>query len=213
MADPEKGPARSAATTDAAAAAEPVTEALSEAWTGDSPLDVLLTHSASGDQEAFAALYDRVAPTVLGLCRRILRDASHAEEVAQEVLVEVWQRAAGYDISRGSVHTWIHTIAHHRAVDRVRSVGAQTERDRRSMVFDRDYDVVAAVVEERREVERVRSALAGLSDVQREAVGLAYYAGHTQAEVAKLLGVPLGTVKSRLRDAVGSLRTRLEVES
>jgi RNA polymerase sigma-70 factor, ECF subfamily len=172
----------------------------------------LLLRTGQGDRVAFAALYDRVASQVIGVATRVLRDRALAEEVAQEVLVEVWQKAARFDPERGSAAGWIVTFAHRRAVDRVRS--EQAARNRHDRVAQRDhersFDVVTDEVERRMEHWQVREAVARLTDRQREAVELAYFGGHTYREVAEVLGIPEGTAKSRLRDALARLKELLE---
>jgi RNA polymerase sigma-70 factor (ECF subfamily) len=170
---------------------------------------------ARGDQDAFERLYDRIAGSVLGVVRRVLRDPAQSEEVAQEVLTEVWRTAARFDPARGSASTWILTMAHRRAVDRVRSAQSATDRDLKVALLDHgpDYDEVAEAVESRLEAEQVRKALGSLTELQREAVRLAYYGGYTQREVSELLDVPLGTVKTRLRDGLIRLRDALGVTS
>ncbi|WP_176714732.1 sigma-70 family RNA polymerase sigma factor [Leifsonia xyli] len=176
-------------------------------------LDELLAATALGDRQAFSALYDGAAPRVFGLIRRLLVDAAQAEEVAQEVFLEVWQSAARFDPNRGRALTWLLTMAHRRAVDRIRA--SQAARDRDTAVGIRDlpaaYDQVAETVEVRVEHERVEAAMSVLSEAQREAVMLAYFAGLTQSEVAERLGIPLGTAKTRLRDAMIRLRDELGV--
>lgn len=173
----------------------------------------LFTQVRDGDQAAFAVFYDRTAARVFGLVRRVVRDPSIAEDVTQEVFVEAWRTAARYDAERGSVVAWLLTLAHRRAVDRVRS--EQAARDRQDRVGRRDVerpvDDVADEVERSLDRQRVRGALDGLTALQREAVEMAYYRGNTQREVARLLDVPLGTVKTRLRDGLGRLRIQLGV--
>lgn len=173
--------------------------------------DELLVAVAQGDEEAFAELYGQVGPVVLSAARRVLRDPSMAEEVAQEVLLEVWRKAAAFDPERGSATGWIGTMARRRAVDRVRSEQAGRDRDHRVAVRDteRPFDEVAEQVEARSEHERVRRAVRRLSDLQRQAIELAYYRGHSYREVARLLDVPEGTAKSRLRDGLDRLRSEL----
>ncbi|MEY3019154.1 MAG: hypothetical protein RLZZ272_138 [Actinomycetota bacterium] len=173
--------------------------------------DELLVAAGRGDEGAFSELYGRVGPVVLGAARRVLRDPAMAEEVAQEVLLEVWRKASGFDPERGSATGWIGTMARRRAVDRVRSEQSARDRDHRVAVRDgaRPFDEVAEEVETRLEHDRVRRAIAGLSQVQREAIELAYFRGHTYREVARLLDVPEGTAKSRLRDGLERLRTEL----
>ena len=175
----------------------------------------LLGLVARGDQDAFERLYDRTAGSVLGVVRRVLRDPAQSEEVTQEVLTEVWRTAARFDPERGGASTWILTMAHRRAVDRVRSAQSATDRDLKVALLDHtpEYDAVAEAVETRLEVEQVRKALGSLTELQREAVRLAYYGGYTQREVAELLDVPLGTVKTRLRDGLIRLRDALGVTS
>src|SRR5690606_32044346 len=170
---------------------------------------------ATGDQAAFAQLYDAVAARVLGLIRRVLVDPAQSEEVAQEVFLEIWQNAPRYDSAKGAAMTWIMTMAHRRAIDRIRS--SQSSRDRDEAIGIRDLashvDDVAETVATTLEAERVKVAMARLSELQREAVSLAYYGGLTQTEVAERLQVPLGTVKTRIRDGMLRLRTELGVAS
>lgn len=172
----------------------------------------LLVASATGDQLAFSTLVMRIGPQALRVARGVVRDPSIAEEVAQEVLTEVWLKADRFDPAKGTVTGWVATLARRRAVDRVRSEQAGRDRDdkvaRRSQV--RDVDVVADEVELRLEHWQVRRALAELSDRQREAIELAYFAGHTYRDVAKVLGIPEGTAKSRLRDGLLRLRASLD---
>ena len=182
---------------------------------GDQPptIEDLVQRVARGDGPAFELLYDEVANSVFGVIRRVLRDPAQSEEVTQEVLVEIWRTATRFDPSRGSASTWVHTMAHRRAIDRVRS--AQAAHDRETKVAQREhspaFDQVAEEVEGRLEREQVRRCLEGLTDLQRESVILAYYGGHTYSEVAELLGVPLGTVKTRMRDGLIRMRDCLGV--
>lgn len=180
----------------------------------DTPTDeMLLRRVAKGDEEAFSSLYDRVAGTVYGVVRRVVRDPAQSEEVAQEVLVEVWRTAARFDPDRGAASTWIYTMAHRRAIDRVRS--EQASRDRTEHVGHRHrtrpHDSVSEQVQISFEHEQVRHALDGLTDLQREAVELAYYSGKTYREVAELLDVPVGTIKTRIRDGMIRLRDAMGV--
>jgi len=178
-------------------------------------LNDLLARVASGDKDAFGELYDRSAPRVLGLVRRLLRDSAQSEEVTQEIFLEVWQNAKRYDSSKGSAITWILTMSHRRAVDRIRSSQSSRVRDTKIGLRDveTEYDSVSESVEIRVEHERVGQALLRLTELQRQAVTLAYYGGYSHSEVAELLEVPIGTVKTRLRDGMIRLRDELGVAS
>jgi RNA polymerase sigma-70 factor, ECF subfamily len=173
----------------------------------------LLARVAHGDVAAFETVYDRHAGVVFGMARQVLRDPDLAEEVAQEVLVEVWRSAARFDASRGSARAWIATIARRRVVERVRTVRAAGERDLRAAAAgaSRSVDEVSETVEIRMEHLQVRRCLESLTRLQRESVDLAFYRGYTQRQVSDLLEVPLGTVKSRLRDGLTRLRDCLGV--
>ncbi|MFE6510755.1 ECF RNA polymerase sigma factor SigK [Nocardioides sp. NPDC057767] len=167
----------------------------------------VLTAVAGGDLDAFGSLYDVMAPLVFGVARRVVRDPSRAEEVTQEVFTEVWRQAARFDPSRGSVRTWMLTIAHRRAVDTVRS--SQASRAREEQVARREPVEVAGpedAVVTAAEYQDVRRCLDSLTPLQSQAVRLAYYQGFTYPEVAELLGRPLPTVKTRMRDGLIRLR-------
>jgi len=175
----------------------------------------LLQRVATGDREAFAQLYDRTAPRVFGLVKRLLRDHSQSEEVTQEVFLEIWQTATRYDTSKGGAIAWMLTMTHRRAVDRVRASQASRNRDTRIGIrdFPTDFDSVAESVEVRIESERVKEAMMRLTELQRQAVQLAYFGGYSHSEVAAMLSVPIGTVKTRLRDGMIRLRDELGVAS
>lgn len=176
-------------------------------------LAALLKRSARGDEAAFASLYDATAARVHGLVLRVVRDRAQAEEVTQEVFLEVWRQASRYDAGRGSALAWLMTIAHRKAVDRVRSAEAASRRDvayeQRNQVPD--HDVTAEAAHASLEARRVRSALDHLTDVQREAIELAYFGGYTHTEVAALLDLPVGTAKTRIRDGLIRLRDSIGV--
>jgi len=181
----------------------------------DDVVGALLRRAGRGDQSAFGELYDELAPMVHGVVLKVVRDPAMSEEVTQEVFVELWRLAARFDGTKGSARSWAATLAHRRAIDRVRS--EQASRDRQDRDAQRStttsHDVVVAEVESTLDVARVRRALAHLSDLQREAVELAYFGGHTYREVAVLLGVAEGTVKSRIRDGLIRLRDELGGEA
>jgi RNA polymerase sigma-70 factor (ECF subfamily) len=166
----------------------------------------LLVDVAGGDEAAFSGLYDIVAAPVFGVVLRLLRDRAQAEEVTQEVLVELWRTAPRYRPDRGSALTWALAIAHRRAVDRVRSAQASSERDASAHDYEREFDVVAETALTRLDREQVRNCLGSLTTVQRESLVQAYYRGLTYLEVAQLLKVPLGTIKTRMRDGLIRLR-------
>ncbi len=175
----------------------------------------LLSQVARGDEAAFAAVYDSVAALVFGVVRGVVRDPAQSEEVTQEVLLEVWRTASRFDASRGSGSAWVVTMAHRRAVDRVRAEQAAAARERRRAQAagpGPGYDVVSEAVEARLDAQRVRRCLDSLTELQRESVTLAYYGGYTYREVAGLLKVAVGTVKTRMRDGLIRLRDCLEVE-
>lgn len=177
--------------------------------------ETLLERVAVGDKSAFSDLYDQFAPRVLGLIKRLLIDHAQSEEVAQEVFLEIWQSASRFDAKKGGASTWILTMAHRRAVDRIRA--SQSSRDRDTKIGIRDYvseyDNVSDTVEVTIEHERVKLALEQLTSLQRQAVTLAYYGGYSHSEVATMLSVPIGTVKTRLRDGMIRLRDEMGVAS
>jgi RNA polymerase sigma-70 factor (ECF subfamily) len=176
--------------------------------------DDLLRRVARGDENAFSQLYEMLAPRVFGLARRVLRDPAQAEEVAQEALVEVWRTAARFDPAKGSATSWVLTITHRRAVDRVRSAQAGADRERRVVAASGEtpYDDVVETVTSNLEQQQVRRCLKGLTDLQREAITLAYYDGFTYREVAEKLDTALPTIKTRMRDGLIRLRDCLGVE-
>ncbi|MER6995913.1 sigma-70 family RNA polymerase sigma factor [Streptomyces sp. NPDC000410] len=178
-------------------------------------LDELLVRVARGDQEAFSRLYDAVCGPVLGVVRGVLRDPAQSEEVTQEVLIELWRTAARFQPSRGSALTWTLTLAHRRAVDRVRSAQSAADRDQKAARLARTpaFDEVVEQVEARLEREQVRRCLRTLTELQRQSVTLAYYRGLAYREVAELLAVPIGTVKTRMRDGLIRLRDCLGVNA
>ncbi|MET9608473.1 ECF RNA polymerase sigma factor SigK [Streptomyces sp. NPDC006512] len=181
---------------------------------GDEALPVLLARVAEGDEAAFVAVYDAVCGRVLGVTLAVLRDRAQAEEVTQEVFVEVWRTAGRYRSDRGGVRTWVLTIAHRRAVDRVRSAQASADRERRAGRLEAalpEFDQVSETALEHDERERVRRCLGSLTALQRQSVTLAYYRGLTYREVSEELSLPLGTVKTRLRDGLLRLRDCLGV--
>ncbi|MEU3573281.1 sigma-70 family RNA polymerase sigma factor [Kitasatospora sp. NPDC036755] len=175
------------------------------------PAELMALVAAHGDTDAFAALYATLAPPVYGVALRTLRSPSHAEEVTQEVMLEVWRTAAAYRPERGSVLAWTLTLGHRRAVDRIRSTQAAGDREVRAALRERPVgESVADQAERLLDVQRVRRALARLSRPQRESLVLAYYGGYSQREIAQSLGLPLGTVKTRMRDGLRRLRSALD---
>jgi RNA polymerase sigma-70 factor (ECF subfamily) len=175
----------------------------------------LLDRSARGHEAAFAELYDLTSGRIYGVVLKVLRSPDLAAEVTQEVYVEIWRQASRFSAERGNVMAWMATIAHRRAVDRVRSAVSETRRDTDWGRLDAEtpHDQVWDTLEHRLDTERVRKGMDSLTVVQREAVTLAYFGGYTHREVAGLLKLPLGTVKTRIRDGLIGLRDAMGVEA
>ncbi len=176
-------------------------------------LGELLRRSGRGDEAAFAQLYDATSSRAFGLAVRVVRDPSQAEEVAQEAFLEIWRTASRFDPAKGSAVSWVLTIVHRKAVDRVRSAEASTRRDttyhQSSQTVEHDSTAEAAAAS--MEARRVRLALDSLTEVQREALELAYFKGYTHTEVATMLDLPVGTAKTRIRDGLIRLRDTMGV--
>ncbi|WP_083713590.1 ECF RNA polymerase sigma factor SigK [Brachybacterium sp. P6-10-X1] len=179
------------------------------------PLSELLRRVAQGDEDAFSGLYDETASLLFALIKRVVRDVSISEEVLQEVFVEIWKHATRFDSNRGSAHGWMCTIAHRRAVDTVRSTDAARRRDSEEGVRAIEEEVVDVQEEGilRIESQRVVTAMRALTSPQSEAIRLAYFGGYSHREVAALLGIPVGTAKTRIRDGMIVLRESLGVTS
>lgn len=175
--------------------------------------DVLMERVVGRDQEAFAELYDRWAGRLLALVVQVLVDHSQSEEVLQEVFLEVWRRAESFDPDKGSLRAWLVTLARRRAVDRVRSSQAARDRDQRWSAAMPEVDLTVQSVEDNLEAEELRQALAAVGEPHRSTLVLAYFTGLTHAQIATRTGVPLGTVKTRVRDGLIKLRTHLGVSS
>ena len=169
-------------------------------------MEALLGQVARGDQDAFETICHQIAAPVFGTVRAVVRDRSRSEEVAQEVLIDVWRAASRFDAGRGSGMAWVMMIAHRRAVDRVRSEQKSAEREQRAASHAVPYDDVADTVQASLDAERVRRCLGSLTELQRQAITLAYYGGYTYRQVAVLLGVAAGTVSTRMRDGLIRLR-------
>ena len=165
--------------------------------------DNLLRRAGRADREAFALLYDEVAPMVYGIALRVVRDRARAEEISQEAFLKIWDKAARYDPGRGSARAWIAAIAHRSAVDVVRSEAASRRCTLQvgARSLDASFDVVAESVERSED----RAAVERLTPVQRQAIDLAYFGGLTYREVAESLDRPLGTIKTRMRSALLAL--------
>ena len=173
----------------------------------------LLRRASRGDEGAFAEWYDATSARAFGLAVRVLRDRAQAEEVTQESYLDCWRHAARFDAAKGSAISWLLTIVHRKAVDRVRSAEASGRRDaaygqrEMSVAHDETAEAAAASIE----ATRVRAALAHLTSKQREAVALAFLGGYTHTEVASMLDLPVGTAKTRIRDGLIRLRDALGV--
>ena len=172
-----------------------------------------------GDERAFAELYDAVSARLFGLVLRVVRDPAQSEEVSQEAFLEIWKTATRFDEGRGSALGWMMTIAHRKAVDRVRSAEAAGRRDHSYHESNQplsnigDHDSTADAAHSSIEAERVRKALKTLTPAQRGALELAYFGGYTHSEVATMLDLPLGTAKTRIRDGLIRLRDTLGLQS
>jgi RNA polymerase sigma-70 factor (ECF subfamily) len=179
----------------------------------DPSLEELLAASARGDERAFARFYDLTAPRVYGMVLRVVRDPAQSAEVAQDVYLEVWRQSARFDAGRSAVLSWLLMIAHRRAVDRVRAAQSAMVRDDKYALLteDRPFDTVSEQVQTSLEAQRVHKVLHELTSAQREAISLAYFGGYTHSEVSELLKIPLGTVKTRIRDGLIRMRDALGV--
>ena len=173
-------------------------------------VDLLVGKVARGDAQAFDQLYDELSASVYGLARRVVRDPARAEDVTQEVFLEVWRKAARFDRALGKGKTWVMTIAHRRAVDAVRRNEAARRSDQQGAPDEVSHDEPADAVIAAEEHGAVRECLDTLTDLQLESVRLAYFNGYTYNEVATLLEKPLPTIKTRMRDGLIRLRDCLE---
>jgi len=166
----------------------------------------------SGDEAALAELYDLLSPLVFGLCVRVTRDRAIAEDITQEVFLTYWERPLGFDPDRGTLRAWLATLAHRRSVDHVRA----EERRKASLLGPRLFERAPEPPEEgilaADEALRVKKALQSLPPGQREALELAYYGGITYRQVAERLGLPEGTVKTRIRQGLRHLAEMLAEE-
>jgi len=176
-------------------------------------LDALLRRVAEEDVEAFAAFYDNTRARVFGLVLRVLRDPGYSEETTQDVYLQVWRNARTYNPAAGTPLAWLMTLAHRRAVDRVRSEQSASQRESRygAANVDLPADRVAEAVIQLDEQRQVTECLASLTDPQRECIQLAYYEGLTYVQVSERLAANLATIKSRMRDGIRGLRKCLGV--
>lgn len=177
---------------------------------GPADIDVLISRVARGDAGAFESLYDELASAVFGLARRVVRDPARAEDVTQEVFLEIWRKASRYDRALGTPRTWVLTIAHRRAVDAVRRSESQKRQDSHGAPDEVVHDQPGDAVIREEEHGAVRGCLETLTELQLESVRLAYFNGYTYNEVATLLDKPLPTIKTRMRDGLIRLRDCLE---
>lgn len=178
-------------------------------------LAYLLRQVGRGDEQSFASFYRSTSARVFGLVRRIVVDSAMSEEVTQEVFLQVWHKAGEFSPNLGSPLAWLMTLAHRRAVDRIRT--EQAHRDRLSRWSTKEvqtpFDGVTDTVLAHDEALALRAAFTALTDKQRQAIEMAFYNGLTYAQVAEALQAPLGTVKGRIRDGLGRLRSALEPDS
>ena len=195
------------------ASGSPLGEPGAAAGSSGDDLAALLKRSGLGDEAAFAQLYDATSARGYGLALRVVRDPSQAEEVAQEAFLEIWRTASRFDPGKGSAVSWVLTLVHRKAVDRVRSAEASTRRDAAYHQQSRgvEHDTTAEAAHASIEARRVRQALGSLTQAQRQALELAYFNGYTHTEVATMLDLPLGTAKTRIRDGLIRLRDTMGV--
>jgi RNA polymerase sigma-70 factor (ECF subfamily) len=177
---------------------------------GQRDLDRLLAAAGRGDLGAFDLIYQELHGPVFGVVRSLLRDQAQSEEVAQEVLLEIWRMAFLFDTGKGSASAWALTIARRRAIDRVRSAAATGAREQRAARTEVSWDEVSEAVQDSLDYQRLRGCLAKLTDLQQEAVMLAFYGGYNYPEVASILGIPVATAKTRIRDALVRLRQLMQ---
>jgi RNA polymerase sigma-70 factor, ECF subfamily len=186
---------------------DPLTES-ERSQTPTADLAGLLARVAEGDHESFARLYDAISPAIYGTILKTIRSREHAEEVTQEVFLEIWRKSAEWDPRLGSPATWMMVMARRRAVDRIRREEALRQREERVAPTwnTAPHSEVEDVVANAEDHAEVRNGLDSLSDIQRQVIELAYFGDHTYAEVARMLDLPLGTVKTRMRDGLLRLK-------
>lgn len=176
-----------------------------------SELSTALRRCAGGDRQAFSEVYDATSARAFGLSVRVLRDRAQAEDAVQEAYLQIWRQSARFDPDRGSAISWILMIVHGTAVSQVRSSQSRSTREE---VYERESDPLrigredptGAAADASMDAQRVRLALSQLTDLQRTAIEMAYFEGRTHTEVAGLIGIPLGTAKTRIRDGLLRLR-------
>jgi len=173
----------------------------------------LLRACSLGDEAAFAKLYDATAARLFGLVLRTVRDRAQAEEVTQDAYLDIWRNSARFDPDRGSALSWLMTIGHRKAVDRVRSAARRRDTAYEARDQDAPFDVTVDEAHRNLDAQRVRRAMESLTHHQRGALELAYFGGYTHREVAAMLGLPLGTAKTRIRDGLIRLRDTLGLET
>mgnify|MGYP001792826755 FL=1 len=193
---------------------EPGSGVGSRAPVGDVELGELLKGCSVGEEAAFARLYDATSTRLFGLVLRVVRDRAQAEEVTQDAYLDIWRNSSRFDPGRGSALSWVMTIGHRKAVDRVRSAEAARRRDTAYQARDQGaaFDQTVEQAHSNLDAQRVRRALEGLTQTQRSALELAYFGGYTHREVALMLGLPLGTAKTRIRDGLIRLRDTLGLD-
>ncbi len=180
--------------------------------TAETTDDALLAAIQGRDESAIAALYDRYGGLAFGLAYRILGERSAAEDVVQDAFLGVWRRAVSFEAGRGSVRTWLLSIVHHRAIDRLRGVAGRARLDVPIDDFERVFAVGDAwgEVEVRVQREVLQKCLVELPEAQRQTIEMAYFSGYTQQEIASAMSVPVGTVKGRLRIGLQKMRSMLQ---
>jgi RNA polymerase sigma-70 factor (ECF subfamily) len=166
----------------------------------------LVTASRSGDHGAMAALYDRYSSIVYSVALRVLQDTGAAEDVLQDIFMQLWRNPAAFDASRGNMAAWLAVIARHRAIDALRR--RRPENDIEDVVVSVEYNL-ASEADRSRTMEKVRGVLQAMPAPQRSALEMAYFEGLTHSEIAGKTGEPLGTIKTRIRAGLLALRRGL----
>lgn len=167
---------------------------------------MLISRIRGGDEDALAALHDRYAQVVYSVALRVLGDTTQAEDILQEIFLQLWRKPETFDSNRGSLGAWLAVIARHRAIDQLRKRRSELDIDDVMISVDSNLEQTA---DRNRTIARIRSAVEQLPSEQRRALELAFFQGLTHSEIAAKTGEPLGTIKTRIRAGLAALRKGL----